>query len=184
MRNLIDAIWPVDGSIRTLLDLGCGDLWFSYNLPGVEKHIGVDIWQPYLDKALEKNPIGFKGYCMDIREFVRLQAPASYDCIMAIDVIEHFEEEEAKWLVAQMDRIASKLVIVWTTLGHIFQAGVDNNGEPNPYQEHKSGPSVDWFPVSEGWQIQVHPDWHGARGGAIFAYKYINSKPIFNIMDL
>lgn len=172
MRNLIEAIWPSDNSINTLLDLGCGDLWFTASLPGVTRHIGVDIWQNSLDKAIAKNVPGFKPYCTDIREFIRTQADSSYDCVAAIDVIEHFDEEEAKFLITQIDRVTSKLAIIWTTLGHIYQAGFDNNGLPNPFQRHLSGPTVEWFPEAEGWHVDTYPEWHGDRGGAIFVYKF------------
>lgn len=177
MRNLIDAIWPSDESIKKILDVGCGDLWFTTNLPGVESHIGVDAWKSSIDKAKAKNINGFIGHCMDIREFIRTQADDIYDASLAIDVIEHFSEDEARFLISQMVRVTRKVVIIWTTLGWIEQGEYDNNGEYNPYQKHLSAPTAEWFPEQEGWKIDLYPEWHGARGGAIFTYNFLNKKP-------
>lgn len=175
MQDLILEIWPDHEPIETLLDLGCGDLWFTVNLPGVKRHVGIDIWPNAIEKALEKAKGHlvkcFEPYCMDLKEYVRLQPLDSFDCVVAIDVIEHLTEDEAAFLLTQMERVASKLIIVWTTLGYIEQGPFDNNGEPNPYQEHVWGPTAETF--GEGWKVTEHPEWHGARGGGIFAYKVI-----------
>lgn len=171
MRNLIDAIWPGDGSLKTLLDLGCGDLWFTCGLPGVTKHVGIDLWKPYLEKAAEKGCPGFQSYEMDLQEYIRLQADDGFDVVVAIDVVEHFPEDRAKYVIEQMERVAARLCIVWTTLGFIEQGMYDNNGEYNPYQLHLWGPDPAYFRERE-WQVDEYPDWHGARGGAIFAYKW------------
>lgn len=181
MRNLIDDIWPKDDSLHTLLDIGCGDLWFTTGLPGIISHIGVDMFQPYLDKAVEKNIPGFKPYCMDLREYIRLQPESYYDAVVAIDVVEHFEEPEARSIIAQMERICKGLCIVWTTLGFIEQGEYDNNGVHNPLQKHLCAPQVDWFDVSNGWKVDTYPEWHGPRGGAIFAYNFMNKKPPIQI---
>lgn len=170
MRNLIDAIWPTDGSIKTILDVGCGDLWFTERLPGVDKHVGIDIHQPAIDKAKAKNVPGFTGLCMDLREYMRLLPDNSFDAVLGIDVVEHFDEDGFHWVLSEMIRVASQLVVVWTTLGYIEQGPVSNDGEPNEYQRHLYGPTVEDF---EGWEVDTYPDWHGARGGAIFAVKRI-----------
>lgn len=170
MRDLLDAIWPKDDSIRTLLDLGCGDLWFTADLPGVVQHVGVDLWQPYLDRAAQKNARGFRPERADAQEFLSRQASNSFHAVVAIDLVEHFDPEVGRALIAEMGRVAYKLVVVWTTLGFIEQGPYDNNGDFNPFQEHKWGPQPEDF---EGWQVDVHPDWHGPRGGGIFAYKFL-----------
>ena len=170
MRNLLDAIWPTDGSIKTLLDLGCGDLWFTAGLPGVETHVGIDLFDQYLEEAYRKQAPGFTGINRDIREFLKECPKKAYDAVLAIDVIEHFEEPQGLWILSQMERVAAKLVIVWTTLGFIEQGPYDNNGVYNLYQEHKWGPAVDSFPAT--WSVDIYPDWHSARGGGIFAYRF------------
>lgn len=175
MRNLIDAVWPPGGHIKTMLDLGCGDLWFTPGLPGVTRHVGVDIWEPAMEKAIAKNVPGFVPYRMDAREFVRLQAEASYDAVLALDFIEHFPEDEAKFLIGQVERIAKHLAVIWTTSGYIAQGPYDNNGDPNPHQEHFYGPTVEDF---AGWQVDVYPEWHQDRGGGIFAHKIIIPLPV------
>lgn len=170
MRNLIEAVWPTDGSIKRILDLGCGDLWFTYNLPGVEEHVGIDLHQPSLDKAWQKNPIGFKPLCMDAQEYCRLLPDGAFDAVLAIDFVEHLDEDRFRWMLGEIERVASQLAIIWTTMGYIEQGPFSNDGEPNKYQRHLYGPTVEDF---EGWKVDTYPEWHGARGGAIFAVKHI-----------
>lgn len=172
-RALLEEIWPKDESFEVHLDLGCGDFWWTLGLPGVKRITGIDIWQDVVDKAREKvadYPLPVLIYCTDLREFIRTQPDDYYGVVTLIDVYEHFEEDEARFILQQAERIAKKFIVVWTTLGYIEQAGVDPDGTPNPHQEHKYGPSVEDF---EGWEVLTFPEWHGARGGAILAYKKI-----------
>lgn len=180
MRNLIEEVWP-EGGLRTLLDLGAGDCWFTAGLPGVEVHVAVDLHEPALEKARAKNIPGLKTYAMDIREFVRTQAAGQYDAVLAIDVIEHLARDEALFLVREMDRIAKHIAIIWTTLGWIDQSEFDNDGNWNPYQKHVWGPMPSDFEGGD-WKIEQHPEWHGERGGGLFIWK-INEPPRVNPLD-
>lgn len=176
MRELIDAIWPEHG-IKTILDLGCGDLWFTDHLTRdteAEVIVAVDLHEPSLVRARAKNIPGLTVYNMDIREYLRLRAEAAFDAVLAIDVIEHFDEDTANWLIGDIQRVAKHLVVVWTTLGFIEQAPYDNNGEFNKYQEHHYGPKPEDF---EGWTVDQYPEWHGARGGGLFCHKVIEPIP-------
>jgi hypothetical protein len=182
LRALIETMWPKEG-ISTLLDLGCGKMQWSLGLPGVEQHTGIDVWQPVIDETREivktHSLIPVKLLCMDVREFLITRAEASYDAVIALDLVEHFEEDEAKFMIGQVSRVAKHLAIVWTTLGYIYQAGVDPDGTPNPHQEHHYGPTEEDF---DGWEGMVFPTWHQDRGGGIFAYKHI--EPIQDINPL
>ena len=177
MKHLIDEIWPEHG-IKTIIDVGAGDCWFTDHLTRdteAESHVAVDLHEPSLERARAKNIPGLQTFNMDIREYLRLRAEAAVDAVVAIDVIEHFDEDQARWLIGEIDRVAKHLAIIFTTNGYIEQGPFDNNGEPNQYQEHFYGPTAEDF--SNGWTVNVHPEYHGARGGAIFAYKFVEPIP-------
>ena len=59
----------------------------------------------------------------------------SFDCVTALDVIEHIKKAEGLRLLEDMERIAKKRIVVFTPNGFLPQS-VHNN---NPLQIHKSG---------------------------------------------
>jgi len=59
----------------------------------------------------------------------------SFDCVLALDFIEHFEKNEAMKLITMFERIARKKVILLTPNGFLPQDIYDNN----PGQRHFSG---------------------------------------------
>lgn len=176
MRELIDNVFPKQG-IKTILDVGAGDCWFTDHLTReteAEIHVAVDIWEPSLEKARAKGIPGLTTFGMDVREYLRLRADAAFDAVLAIDLVEHFKEEDFTWMLGQLERVAKHLVIVWTTYGFVEQGPFSMDGEPNPYQEHFYGPMPEDF---KGWNVDVHADWHGDRGGGMFCYKFIEPIP-------
>jgi 2-polyprenyl-3-methyl-5-hydroxy-6-metoxy-1,4-benzoquinol methylase len=84
---------PKDLDAR-ILDLGCGYGAFLNFLQkdGFKNSEGVDVSPEQIAKAQE---LGLDNVtCDDAMNFLR-QRPAQYDCVVAIDVIEHFPKEEA-----------------------------------------------------------------------------------------
>lgn len=170
MRNLIDEIWP--DNIESIIDLGCGDLWFTANLPGVKKHIGVDLWEEQLKLAWERRPVkGWIPVCRDALEFLKISADNTVDAVLAIDIIEHLEEEQGLEILDEAERVAKKLVICWAPLGMLERGPTNPDGSHNPYQVHKWGPLPLDF-QSRGWEVDTYPEQH-QNGGAIFAWKFL-----------
>lgn len=169
MRNLIENIWPKD--IESIIDLGCGDLWFTAGLPGVVRHIGVDIWPEQLKLAAERRPVfGWEPVCMDALAYMR-QCPDHYvDAVLAIDIIEHLEKEQGLELLDIMERVAKKLVICWSPLGMLERGPYNPDLTENPHQVHLWGPTPEIF-IERGWQLNCFPVWH-QDGGAIIAWKF------------
>jgi hypothetical protein len=65
--------------------------------------------------------------------------PGSFDCVVALDVIEHLSREDGLRLLESMEQIARKKVVVFTPNGFLYQPP-----EPgNPHQEHISGWTVE-----------------------------------------
>lgn len=83
---------PRDKSAK-IIDLGCGFGGFLYflNQEGYTNTMGIDCSQEQVDLALK---LGLKNVsCADILETL-VKHPQEFDCIAAIDVLEHFRKEE------------------------------------------------------------------------------------------
>jgi hypothetical protein len=173
MRDLILRAWRDD--LHTALDLGCGDLWFTENLPGITKLVGVDAFMDYLEKAQTKNlRHEFVPILDTIEHFIMTLRENEYDVTFLIDVVEHMSEEYVKnVLLDQIERTTKKLIIIWTTMGYIEQGEYDNNGTYNPLQKHLWGPVKEDF-INKGYEVVEYPTWHGDRGGGLFVWKNLD----------
>lgn len=129
-----DELEKAIGDCRTLLDVGCGSnspiAPFSSQLHSV----GVDGFQPSIDKS---KVLGIHNdyMLMNVLDIDKTLPDNSFDCVLASDLIEHFEKDEGVKLLEAMERIASKRVIVFTPNGFLPQGEYDSN----PFQVHKSG---------------------------------------------
>lgn len=171
MRSELLKIWP--SGVATILDLGCRDCWHTARLPGVTQHVGVEVWPPALERGMKKAMAGgiphFKPVCAEALTYLKSRSDNIFDAVLAIDLLEHLVQPEALELLDEMARVASKLAAVWTTLGHIQQGPYDIDAQPNPFEEHKWGPTLDVF-ITRNWQVKSYPSQHGERGGAILAW--------------
>jgi 2-polyprenyl-3-methyl-5-hydroxy-6-metoxy-1,4-benzoquinol methylase len=125
----------VEGCCDSLLDVGCGfNSPVQHLLIKPGKIIGVDTYEPVIDESRKKN-IHNEYHLMDILKIAEQFPPKSVDCVIALDVIEHLTEENALKLIAQMESIARKKVIIYTPNGFLPQG--EEYG--NPWQRHISG---------------------------------------------
>lgn len=130
----------------TLLDVGCG-------IMPVTKHIkckyitGVDVWKPYIDQISNKlNRSLFKVLCFDVEKSLDTIMTNKFDIVVALDVMEYFEKATSLRLINEMERIASKKVIIFTPEGFILQDDGKGWGINNPeYQKHRCGFSHEEF---------------------------------------
>lgn len=154
--------------MASVAELGCG---FGTNLAGlpVAQRVGIDIFQPYLDKNESQGATLIQGDMKDMAVLPELQRPS---LALLIDVVEHLYKVDAlQWLTdlkGKFDRIA-----IQTPLGFhaqnedIYEMGGDE------YQTHRSG----WQPeelFDLGFRVQIVPDYHEAQAhkgstSAIFA---------------
>ena len=140
------------GNMRTVLDVGCGN-WSP--LANVRKNfysVGIDIHKPSI-KEIKKKKIHNAYKIGDVLKISKYFKPKSFDAVVALDVVEHFEKKDGLSLIAQMENIARKKVIILTPYGFVSQHPLDGN----PYQEHKSGWYIDDF-KKRGYKL------FGARG--------------------
>jgi SAM-dependent methyltransferase len=157
----------------TVLDLGCGIMQATTDsicktklnkiekLRGKEKPqsivckslLGCEIVDKYLDRAKKYFPV-IKFDLNDMNSF-DIFRNKSFDVVMALDVIEHIEQQHAIKIIGAMEKIARKKIIIYTPVK--FEKNEQNienawdMGE-NPYQEHKC-----YIPPSrfESWGFKV-----------------------------
>ncbi len=120
--------------IGSLLDVGCGSHSpirpYSKNFFSV----GVDLFEPSIEKS-KKDGIHNEYKKIDVLDIGKNFKPNSFDCVIALDVIEHLTKEDGYKLLDMMEKIAKKKVIIYTPNGFIAQGADDGN----LWQIHKSG---------------------------------------------
>jgi len=145
--------------IESLLDVGCGSNSpirpFSKKIPRV---VGVDNFQPSIDKS---RAAGIHGEYrrMNVLEMDKDFPPRSFDVVMALDLIEHLEKKDGLRLLASMERIARRKVVIFTPNG--FQEQFEFDG--NLSQVHKSGWDIDEM-RSYGYRVRGIHGWKALRG--------------------
>ena len=129
LLNLIPQTYSV-------LDLGCGNgqPFVSANFKLL---IGIDAWKIF---DLPEYDLIMK---YDIRGISNLCPPNSFDAITAIDIIEHLEKEEGYKLIEDIERIAKKMVLIFTPT--IWSQNTESTDNPvcwsygnKDYNLHKS----------------------------------------------
>lgn len=155
--------------VNSVLDIGCGG---SSPLAKVKKNfysVGADIFKPSIDKS-KKAGIHDEYKNVDILRLDKFFKPKSFDAVVALDVIEHFEKKDGMKLMQLMEKIAKKKVIIFTPFGFTKQ----HPYEDNPHQVHKSGWFIEDF-IKNGYKI------YGMRGLRFIRGEYatIKYKPWF-----
>ena len=123
---------------ESLLDVGCGfNSPVQYLQYRPKRMVGVDGFLPVIEQSRAK-AIHDEYRQLSLIEIEDVFGPKSFECVLALDVIEHLVEADAIKLIGQMERVARKKVIVYTPNGYLPQ-GMEFG---NPYQRHLSGWSV------------------------------------------
>ena len=126
--------------MKTVLDVGCGS-WSP--LASVKKSfysVGIDIHKPSIEE-IKKKKIHDAYKIGDLFKIGTYFKPKSFDAVVALDVVEHFEKKESLNLIKQMEKIAKKKVVILTPNGFAKQDAYDGN----LFQEHKSGWNISDF---------------------------------------
>lgn len=147
------------GRCESVLDLGCGRAspigHFSTRLT---RCVGVDAFEPYLQESVEAG-IHSDYRCLDVMQIDRNFEPASFDCVVALDLIEHLTKQDGVALLDKMERIASRKVVVFTPNGFVPQQSYDGNA----LQQHLSGWEVDEM-RQRGYRVLGVHGWKPLRG--------------------
>jgi hypothetical protein len=130
---------------HTVLDVGCGDNSPLRFLTGPVL-VGVDGYQPALEEARRRGT--HDEYSMgDVKKICDLFPLKKFDACVALDVIEHLPKEEGWQMLENMERLASRRVVISTPNGFLPQ-----RGHGSDLQEHLSG----WTPGEmrqRGYQV-------------------------------
>lgn len=122
-------------------DLGCGfGTTFSETLQLCSGHngvkcLGVDMFFPALAEAKSSGRIAFPVMA-DLR--ILPIACKSIDVSLLVDVIEHFDKDQAEQVLAEAERITRHTIVVVTPHGFMEQGEADGN----LWQQHRSGWTV------------------------------------------
>jgi SAM-dependent methyltransferase len=142
---------------RSVLDVGCGeDARLIRLVPGIPRSVGVDARVPIDDRSGGPHS---EYRQLDIRSLADHFPTGSFDCVVALDVIEHLDREDGLRLLASMESIAQRKVIVFTPNGFLPQPPAPDN----PHQEHVSGWSVEDF-EGRGYEVVGMNGWKPLRG--------------------
>jgi hypothetical protein len=80
-----------------------------------------------------------KYFLMDVRYIDGTFSPKSFDCVVALRLIEHLEKDDGIRLIEMMETIARKKVIIYTPNGFLAR----KESEGNVWMAHKSGWTVE-----------------------------------------
>lgn len=141
-----------------------GSMFFEqlrYVNGNVKKKVGIEIHQPYIDRANNLDCIKILG---DIRHFKELISPEDMDCAMFIDSLEHLSKEDAVDLMGRVMANFNKVILMVPEGNHpqnkdIFEMGADE------YQTHKSTWTAEDVKALGFNEILVDPNFHANTGG-------------------
>ncbi len=133
--DYVSAIEYAVGDAARVLDVGCGN-----NSPigrfqrPVPHATGIDMHAPWIEESRRKG-IHDAYVQMNALKIAGTFGAATFDVVLACDVLEHLPRDGAADLLAQMEQVASQRVVVLTPNGFLEQ------GETwgNPHQVHRSG---------------------------------------------
>jgi 2-polyprenyl-3-methyl-5-hydroxy-6-metoxy-1,4-benzoquinol methylase len=111
---------------RTVLDIASGNGEFMANVNFDKRYevTGVELFDPYIDNA--KSLGVYKEIVkQDVREIAFEER--SFDVVHASQLVEHLKHEETLALIAKMEKIARRVVVVGTPNGHYDQDEYDGN---------------------------------------------------------
>jgi SAM-dependent methyltransferase len=127
------------GDAESILDVGCGTNSplgrFTRRYPHT---VGVDLFPQALE-ASGAAGIHDEYRLMDVLEIGERFEPRSFDAVVAFDLIEHLTRADGLALLAMMERVARRRVVVFTPNGFLEQDAVGDN----PLQIHRSGWTAD-----------------------------------------
>lgn len=133
---------------ESLLDVGCGAnspiQKFSSKIP---HSVGLDGFLPSIEKSRSKK-IHREYIHGELLSTLAGMKSKSFDIVISMDVIEHFEKDQGWKLLIALERIASKRVVVFTPNGFLPQGEYDEN----PHQLHRSGWHTDEF-IKRGYAV-------------------------------
>lgn len=144
---------------RTLLDVGCGVASpVRFFTAKMERTVGVDGFAGAVEQSRAAG-IHSAYECMNVLDIAAKFPPASFDCVLASDLIEHLEKEDGLRLMRDMELLARKKVVIFTPNGFLPQGAYGGND----YQIHRSGWEIEEM-RGYGYRVTGVNGWKPLRG--------------------
>jgi hypothetical protein len=106
----------------SILDVACGLSLKSQFVPCSGARVGLDLHRPYLEAAREQSPdVRWTPVQGDVLKISETFLPNSFDLVLALDIIEHVEKDQALQLLKDLEEIAKVAVILETPRGFLPQ---------------------------------------------------------------
>lgn len=124
--------WLKKYDCKSFLDAGCGDGKYTRRLQA---------WHPFEAWVVDAHAPSLEGIpakvsiCGEMPGVLKGIPDGAVDGAICLDVIEHFEKPAALEVIRELERIASKVVVLFTPYGFMPQPPDPDN----PWQEHKCG---------------------------------------------
>jgi cyclopropane fatty-acyl-phospholipid synthase-like methyltransferase len=123
------------GTCDSVLDIGCGSgSPLKHISREFSRTVGVDGYTASIERSRAAG-IHQEYHQLDLLQVGQHFAPKSFDAVIALDVIEHFDKPEGYRLLEMMESLARKRVVIFTPNGFLPQDEWDNN----VHQVHRSG---------------------------------------------
>lgn len=135
-----------------VLDIGSSDgrMWLNGPLSEIRHRLDVTLIDPVFSdtptKGIQLEGLGLRTRAGFAPKDLILLEDAEFDVVIAFDLIEHLSQSDGYLLLYEMDRIASRMSVVYTPTGFLWQPPSKNN----PFNAHISG----WHPqqlAKLGW---------------------------------
>lgn len=159
---------------QSVLDVGCGTGRWTQHLTA-PRVVGVDGHAPTLVEAAQRCP-DITLICYDMRKLGMIFLANSFDCVIAMDVVEHVERGEALALLKLFEELARFRVMLFVPTGNHPQTGDATNLGNEELQQHRST----WYPDDFrelGYTVTELPNFHSGAGGkdksAVIAVKNV-----------
>ena len=148
MRNILTEILEKEiPSEDTILDVGVGLQPPTMELPN--ERTGCDIYLPYL----KLTPNVISKFQFDLRKGIPIK-DLSFDTVVCLDVIEHLDDQYGDILIAEMERIARKRIILITPEGFVTQIHDAYKMGADYWQTHRAGYDRSFF-EDKGFRIRM-----------------------------
>jgi hypothetical protein len=123
------------GDAETVLDVGCGDdSPLGHFAVRLRRLVGVEA-DPEAAERARAHGLYDEVRVLDVRRLAEELEPGSFDAVVALDLLEHLEKDDGEALLATLERIAGRRVVVFTPNGFVPQDDLGGSS----WQRHRSG---------------------------------------------
>lgn len=142
----------------SVLDIGCGS-GSTIKRINAKERVGIDICHAAI-RAARVNNNGVEFVYENLSELLSIR---TFECVIGVDIIEHFEMDDAIKLLEVCEATATKNLMFFVPVGNHPQIKDDRGFGNNYFQTHRST----WYPEDMeklGYEVDFYPDWHKNAG--------------------